>query len=61
MPAHASGMGPEEGAGGTFEEGHEEQTGSIDRAVAQAMQDEEDTDATAAEWISFFQEPAESQ
>eukprot|EP00972_Heterocapsa_arctica_P046589 6875713-Heterocapsa_arctica.AAC.1 len=30
-------------------------------ARAQALQDEEDSDATASEWIDFFQQPADSE
>eukprot|EP00972_Heterocapsa_arctica_P021352 3144267-Heterocapsa_arctica.AAC.1 len=29
--------------------------------MARALQDEEDTEAIATEWISFFQQPAESE
>eukprot|EP00972_Heterocapsa_arctica_P009332 1373286-Heterocapsa_arctica.AAC.1 len=32
-----------------------------DRALVQAIQEEEDTEATAREWISFFQQEAKSQ
>eukprot|EP00972_Heterocapsa_arctica_P022186 3263557-Heterocapsa_arctica.AAC.1 len=40
------------------EEGQEELEG---RARAQALQDDEDMEATASEWISYFQQEADSE
>eukprot|EP00972_Heterocapsa_arctica_P069253 10232703-Heterocapsa_arctica.AAC.1 len=60
-PADTPGWVLEAGTVGTLEGGPGGQAEGNDRALAQAIQDDEETDATAMEWISFFQEHAQSQ